>query len=117
MVIAERNNWNTKPMILPYRIKLFIKFNHKEVDKIKIGYIPEDMDDKWFIFVENNWIYFHRSWTGNLIYKCQIHQIKNNNYEIQDFMVERDLERYGNLDDKLDKKLLKHLFNSYLIHR
>ena len=29
------------------------------------------MEDKWFIFMENGILYFHRSWTGVCIY--QVH--------------------------------------------
>ena len=36
--------------------------------RIKRGFIPREMEDKWFIFFEEPWLYFHRSWTGKCIY-------------------------------------------------
>jgi hypothetical protein len=29
------------------------------------------MDDRWFIFSEMDWLYFHRSWTGRCIFQIR----------------------------------------------
>jgi hypothetical protein len=39
-----------------------------EFERIKRGVIPREMEDKWFVFYEEPWLYFHRSWTGACIY-------------------------------------------------
>jgi len=33
------------------------------------GFIPECMEDKWFMYFEDNVLYCHRSWTGQFVYK------------------------------------------------
>src|SRR5437868_5163558 len=69
--IATRQSWNTQPVPHPHaRADLGFAQSYDPVDfeRIKRGLIPEQMEDKWFIFFEEPWLYFHRSWTGACIY-------------------------------------------------
>ncbi len=61
------------------------------------------MGEKWFIYFENDWLYFHRSWTGIGIYKANVIAIENR-YEIREFWVERNPLIYANTDDDSDRK-------------
>lgn len=66
---ATRNSWKIGP--LPNErehIDLPLIFDDTEGEKLRLGHIPEDMDDKWFIFFEKGWLYFYRSWTGDCIF-------------------------------------------------
>jgi hypothetical protein len=49
-------------------------YTHADFEKIKRGLIPEEMEDKWFIFFEEPWLYFHRSWTGSGVYGAKFRQ-------------------------------------------
>lgn len=40
-----------------------------EMQSIARGYVPMDMNDKWFAFMEGDRLYLHRSWTGFGIYE------------------------------------------------
>lgn len=40
----------------------------KEYARLSLGLIPEEMEDKWFIYLEDNKLYCHRSWTGLCAY-------------------------------------------------
>lgn len=67
--IATRESW--KVLDLPEirtELDLSESYTHAEVARIKRGVIPEEMEDKWFIFFEEPWLYFHRSWTGEGVY-------------------------------------------------
>lgn len=68
---ATRNSWNELQKFPTNKTKLFLNriFNEEEFQKISFGFIPSNMDDKWFIFLEKNTLYFHRSWTGTAVYK------------------------------------------------
>ena len=37
------------------------------MDQIRAGHIPEMMEDKWFIYWQDDRLFFHRSWTGYCI--------------------------------------------------
>jgi len=43
-------------------------FYIEHIDKIKKGFIPKTMEDKWYIYSKDNWLFFHRAWTGQGIY-------------------------------------------------
>jgi hypothetical protein len=35
------------------------------------GKIPKDMEDRWFVFAEGDWVYIHRSWSGNCTFQLR----------------------------------------------
>ena len=41
-------------------------------DRIERGHIPMEMEDKWFIFLTDGMLRFHRSWTGACIYWVEV---------------------------------------------
>jgi hypothetical protein len=40
-----------------------------------LGCIPRDMDDRWFIYLEGEWVHLHRSWTGFCIYQVRLEAV------------------------------------------
>jgi hypothetical protein len=88
---ATTADWKTSPMPEDYVVlpPTDISFNEEEYYKIQSGFIPGSMEDKWFLFFENNTLYCHRSWTGIAVYEisfmkendtCSIRQIKFNTH-------------------------------------
>ncbi|HEX3599594.1 MAG TPA: hypothetical protein VHU84_05590 [Lacipirellulaceae bacterium] len=73
---ATRSDWKT--VELPTQRKL-IPFDRTytaaEFARIKEGLIPECMEDKWFEFYEEPWLYFHRSWTGYCVYQLRLEPV------------------------------------------
>ncbi len=99
--IAIKESWKNYPIDNPKTIKLKLIFNEEQFLKIQNGLIPVEMEDKWFIYYEDGWLYFHRSWTGFGLYKAQLLQ-KDNFYVISEFYAERNKEKYINDDDNQD---------------
>lgn len=99
--IAKPTSWNNKPIDKPIQLKISLKFSEEQFFKLIKGLIPKEMKDKWFIFYENDWLYFHRSWTGFGVFKAQV-ITENDTYSIEDFWVERNQEKYKNQDEKVD---------------
>ena len=50
---------------LPARV-----WSRQQWDLIKRGYLAQDMDEKWDVFVENHVAFLHRSWTGNGVFEA-----------------------------------------------
>jgi hypothetical protein len=72
IVKATRGMWKTTAMSRKRaRVPLHQTFTKAEFAKIKNGFVPQSMDDRWFIFFENGWLYFHRSWTGYCIFQVR----------------------------------------------
>jgi len=98
---ATKETWNNIPIVNPKRIDIDLFFTDKQFSKLKNGLIPQQMEDKWFIYYENEWLYCHRSWTGNGIYKAKLNKVIDG-YTIKEFWAERNQENYQNEDDNTD---------------
>ncbi|OYE00476.1 hypothetical protein [Nostoc sp. 'Peltigera membranacea cyanobiont' 232] len=112
MRIAKRDDWKTEPMpSASTKIALEKLYSQEEFDRITAGVIPEQMEDKWFIFYEAPWIYFHRSWTGFCIFKVRF-EVVGDSVKIAEVQVNRDPAEYSNTDDKRNASMLLILLNS-----
>jgi hypothetical protein len=68
-------------------------FSCEEYERISLGCIPRDMDDRWLIYLEGEWLHLHRSWTGFCVYQVRL-QAVGNSYRITEAWVNRDREQY-----------------------
>lgn len=69
---ATRDSWPISP--LPdARARLAIRNAYSAEDYARIGrgFVPHDGDDRWFIYLEDDWLSIHRSWTGQCIYRVR----------------------------------------------
>lgn len=98
---ATKETWKNVPIDNPKKIDIDLLFTEKQFSKLKNGLIPQQMEDKWFIYYENEWLHFHRSWTGNGMYKAKLNKITDG-YSIKEFWAERNQEKYKNQDDNTD---------------
>ncbi len=70
---ATRESWKLEEMPDARAQFHFARsFSSQEYERISLGLIPEQMEDKWFIFLEDNWLSLHRSWTGICIYRLRL---------------------------------------------
>ena len=72
------------------------------------------MEDKWFIFFDDGWLYFHRAWRGEGIYKAQLHK-KVGGYFIQEFWAERNELKWTAKNDEDDIETFNYLINCGLL--
>jgi len=105
---ATRKTWQNFPIDNPKRIAINLQFTDRQLEKLTKGLIPHEMEDKWFIFYENNWLYFHRSWTGYGLYKAQLIR-EQDGYSIKEFWAERNKEIYKNDNDSTDTERISFL--------
>jgi len=92
--IATSADWLNIPFDSPKDIKLYIYFEKEELDKLKVGYIPRVMENKWFAYFESNTLYIHRSWTGFEVYRIEFSCFENG-YFSSKFWVESNPEKYS----------------------
>lgn len=87
---AERNDWKNQAM--PEQHDVFVlkrKFTSEQMDALRKGNIPQQMEDKWFWFMEGDTLFAHRSWTGICIYQVEF---RPDDHHI--VTVNRDPEQY-----------------------
>jgi len=110
--MANRDSWNILPLPTQ-RARLNIKrtFTEQEYTRLAHGFIPEVMEHKWFIYMENDVLYFHRSWTGFCIYEVHF----NKQRTINTVLVNRDDRQYRGIDNERDKRILNILIDDLLL--
>ena len=96
-----------------------IPFHHRysalEMQSIKQGLIPEEMEDKWFMFMADDTLFIHRSWTGYCMYHVRL-IAEGEDYVTAGAVVNRDPEQYKNTDDQYDAQLLAFLIDNLLLN-
>ncbi len=115
MKAAKRSDWQTDA--LPDKrttIGLDRVFSPDEASQIRMGLIPEQMEDKWFIYWEDDALYFHRSWTGHCIYVVHFAHDADN-WRMVQAEVNRDPEQYRMFDD--EAQMISSLVDALLLHR
>jgi hypothetical protein len=114
---ATASSWKTKPMPDAQKeLRLSGVYSAEEYEKISYGYLPKSQEDKWFIYLEGDWLNFHRSWTGTCVFKLEI-VLNNCKYHATKAIVNRDPEQYRNTNDQQDVALIAYLIDSLLLGR
>lgn len=117
MKTVKKEDWKTEKM--PSEISSF-EFNkvlsENEYASLILGFKPAQMEDKWFAFVENDKLFFHRSWTGFCIYETEIEKTENG-YLLTQTKVNRNFEQYKETDLERDKELLVYLIDRILLNK
>ena len=110
--IADRNSWKTQPLPAQ-RVKLNIErtFTDQEYSLISKGLIPEQMEDKWFIFMENDILFLHRSWTGFCIYEVHF----DSQHAIRAVWANRNRDQHTQTNDEHDGANLIYLIEYFLL--
>lgn len=117
MKTAKRSDWKTEP--LPFEhvvIPLVQHFTSEEMTVIRRGVIPEQMEDKWFIYWSDGELFFHRSWTGCCVYVVKF-QADKDGFKTVETRVNRDPLQYGETNDGKDKAMISFLIDVVLFHR
>lgn len=88
---VKRGDWKvesfSKPIITPWELSL----PDDSVNKLLAGFLPKNMDDKWFVYTEgpdtegNAVVHIIRSWTGFAIADVQLKLVMGDNGQPQDF--------------------------------
>ena len=86
---VTKNNWKTIDISLSEMINFNREISENDLNKIIKGFLPKDMEDKWFIYFENNKLYFSRSWSGYCIFILTI-SIKNKKIFLHDLIYNSD---------------------------
>jgi ribA/ribD-fused uncharacterized protein len=107
--IAGKNDW--KRLDMPRQRDSFIlrrSFTARQMDVLRRGHIPQEMEDKWFRFMEGDTLFAHRSWTGTCIYRIDF---RTDDHHV--VTVNRDPEQYGCTSAAEDAQKLNCLLDGW----
>jgi hypothetical protein len=91
-------------------------FTEEEAEQLVLGFVPEHMEDKWFIYFENGWLRFHRSWTGAFIYALRLDG-SSSGVRVLESWVNRDTSQYRLNDSEFDRRLVRYLIDVLLLKK
>src|SRR5258708_12251367 len=66
---ASRASWKNQPLPeVRARIAYRRAFDREDHARVTRGLVPKQTEDKWFVYHEAPWLFFHRSRTGICVY-------------------------------------------------
>lgn len=113
----KKTDWRTLPF--PNSVKELAykrEFPQKQLEKIKLGFEPNVMEEKWFVYFEDNTLNFHRSWTGLKIYEVVFSSAELEGKAIKAF-VNNDPSEYVPNNDEYETKMINFLIDSILLEQ
>jgi hypothetical protein len=72
------------------------------------------MEDKWFIYFEDDWLFLHRSWTGHLIFWLEFKK-NGESVSVVDSWVNRVPDQYLSDDVEYDRQMVRFLIDALLL--
>jgi hypothetical protein len=119
MAPATRASWQIRPLPAtraPLRYER--SFTPDEHARVVLGLVPRLVDDKWFIYFEQDWLYLHRASTGVCIYGVRLGPAPEKGASVvEEAWVNRTREEYTRTDDEYDARLLSFLVDRLLLGR
>ena len=113
IMIVDRNSWKNSPPPMEREVfNVDWTFPAEMGQRMIAGHIPEGMDDRWFILMENGWLLFHRSWTGYCIFGLKV-DASTEGATINEGWVSRKTDEYSSTDIDQDVELAQTLLNEY----
>jgi hypothetical protein len=76
--------------------------------------VPQQVEDKWFVYADAGWVYFHRSRTGVLIYALRLDGSPAG-VRVVESWVNRDPAQYTESDLVYDRAFLDFLIRTALL--
>ncbi|MCA9919465.1 MAG: hypothetical protein KC445_16010 [Anaerolineales bacterium] len=114
---ATAVSWPNKPMPeLRKELLLDGQYSREEFVTISQGLVPKTPADKWFIYLDGQWLYFHRSASGSCIFQLQIAP-NDEGYAADRLLVNQDPRQYRSLSDAYDVALVSYLIDAVLLGR
>ena len=108
--VATSTSWKTKPMPQTdiSKVKLNIEVPSSDMDIIRKGHIPEVMEDHWFMYCDDEYIRYYRSWSGICAFEAHFHK-KEDEYVIDELCINHALMEFGVNSDKMGVDLFLNL--------
>ena len=112
---ATQSSWRISPSPSQREsLALDAVFTDAEAERLMLGLIPAEMEDKWFVYFDEGWLHFHRSWTGFHIYALRLDGSPGG-VRVTDSWVNRDPNQYSSTDTVYDRQLVHFLIDRLLL--
>ena len=112
--IVRKSDRTTVDMPNHYEVAILNRsLTEEQYQTLISGFKPGGTDDRWFLYVKDNWVYLHRSWTGHCIFKLKLQAISGN-MMLTEIHINRDLDQYRSVNTEADKDEANSILTSLL---
>ncbi|EGD82750.1 hypothetical protein PTSG_12021 [Salpingoeca rosetta] len=109
---VQMGDWRIKPLPMQYTtVQLHRTFTPAQMQVLKKGIMPHEMEDKWFVYMQDNTLNLHRSWTGFCVYRVHFVE-EDGQYRMLSADVNRNPDEYLNVDDQHDIEMISFLIDA-----
>lgn len=113
-VIATADAWTCEPfgegMPLPFEAR----YSEGDFARLRKGLVPSAMEDKWFVYYEAPYLFFHRSWTGQPVYRIAL-EATGEGAVVAEALWASEWAATENADAAYQTKLLDFLISNLLL--
>jgi hypothetical protein len=88
---ATSESWKREPFKECVPIPYHAAFNDEQFGRLKSGLVPRAMEDKWFVYYEDRQLFFHRSWTGQPVYRIGLAALEAGGAEVTEALWSKEL--------------------------
>lgn len=110
--IATAKDWKTTPMPNDPNEVSELPFDFiipaEKMNIIRKGHIPEAMEDHWFMYCDDEYIRYFRSWTGICAFEAHYTK-KGDDYQVDKLRINHAQAQYGANADEAGAALFCHL--------
>ncbi|MBB4155589.1 hypothetical protein GGQ80_003514 [Sphingomonas jinjuensis] len=109
---AEPDQWKHLPFSSVSPVPYSRVFSGMEYERLAQGLIPQAMEDKCFMYLEDFQLKFYHSWTGQAVYQVNLREV-DDNYRVDSALCSDEvLERS---DSEYQATLLDFLISNLLL--
>ncbi len=112
---ATRSSWPTRP--LPSRtdsLGYVAQFNAADAAKLRLGSVPRSTEDRWFVFVEDDWLYVCQTRSGSCIFGLRLDRV-GSGVKVGRSWVNRNPDEYKQRPVELDRAVVDGLIRHLLL--
>lgn len=113
--IATSADWNIESMPESKEeistIKLAIPIPEEAMAILRKGHIPEAQEDHWFMYCDEEYIRYYRSWTGMCAFVAHYHK-EGDGYFIDELTINHALAEFGVNGDEAGGELFRYLLTA-----
>jgi len=111
---ATAKSWKIEPFGTVQPITFTAEYSIAEYERIQCGFVPSVMEEKWFIYFDEPFLFLHRSWTGQAAYQIELEPDENGARVVG---AARSGDFLSDGDEAYDSAFLEFLIATFLLGR
>lgn len=103
-----------RPVTVPRKIAVDWHLDEEDHRRLQLGHEAHEMEDKWDVYMADDTVYFHRSWTGAGIFVLPLSRTNQGEYVAKEFTVEQNPEVMRLTDEQEIKNTLLEVLRAVM---